>query len=77
MQITILPCSTTGQQSQMFTTYLINGNVAIDAGSLGLYGSIAEQARVKHLPAIRLPMLFGNAFWTSSTIRCDLCASGN
>jgi ribonuclease BN (tRNA processing enzyme) len=49
MQITILPTSTTGQQSQMFTTYLINGNVAIDAGSLGLYGSIAEQSRVKHV----------------------------
>jgi ribonuclease BN (tRNA processing enzyme) len=49
MQITILPCSTTGQPSQMFTTYLINGNVAVDAGSLGLYGSIAEQARVKHV----------------------------
>ena len=33
----------------MFTTYLINGTVAIDAGSLGLYGTIAEQSRIKHV----------------------------
>ncbi len=33
----------------MFTTYLINGTVAIDAGSLGLLGTIDQQARVKHI----------------------------
>jgi cAMP phosphodiesterase len=49
MQVTIVPSSVSGEPMQMFTTYLINGTVAIDAGSLGLYGSIDQQARVKHI----------------------------
>jgi ribonuclease BN (tRNA processing enzyme) len=49
MQVTILPASTTGQPLQVFTTYLIDGVVAIDAGSLGLYGALEEQARVKNI----------------------------
>jgi ribonuclease BN (tRNA processing enzyme) len=49
MQVTIAPSSTSGQPTQMFTSYLINGAVAIDAGSLGMYGSIGEQQRVKHV----------------------------
>jgi cAMP phosphodiesterase len=49
MQVTIVPSSVSGQPTQMFTTYLINGTVAIDAGSLGLFGAIAEQSLVKHI----------------------------
>jgi ribonuclease BN (tRNA processing enzyme) len=49
MQVTILPSSTSGEPTQSFTTYLINGVVALDAGSVGLYGSVAEQSRVKHV----------------------------
>jgi ribonuclease BN (tRNA processing enzyme) len=49
MQVTIVPSSVSGQPTQLFTTYLINGTVAVDAGSLGLFGTIAEQARVKHV----------------------------
>lgn len=49
MQVTILPCSVSGQPLQLFTTYLINGTVAVDAGSVGLNGTLAEQARVKHI----------------------------
>jgi cAMP phosphodiesterase len=49
MQVTIVPSSVSGEPMQMFTTYLINGTVAIDAGSVGLYGNIDQQARVKHV----------------------------
>lgn len=47
MQVTIVPSSTSGMQ--LFTTYLINGTVAIDGGSLGLIGSIEEMSKVKHV----------------------------
>ncbi len=49
MQVTILPASTSGQPFQQLTTYLIDGVLAIDAGSLGLYGTLEEQARVKDI----------------------------
>jgi ribonuclease BN (tRNA processing enzyme) len=34
---------------QYLTTFLLNDSVAIDAGSLGFYGTPADQDRVKHL----------------------------
>jgi ribonuclease BN (tRNA processing enzyme) len=49
MQVIIVPSSVSGEPVQMFTTYLINGTVAIDAGSVGMYGSIDQQARIKHI----------------------------
>jgi cAMP phosphodiesterase len=49
MQVTIVPSSVSGEPVQMFTTYLVNSSVAIDAGSLGLFGSIDQQSRVKHV----------------------------
>ncbi|MBY0232222.1 MAG: 3',5'-cyclic-nucleotide phosphodiesterase [Gemmataceae bacterium] len=49
MRVTILPASTSGQPLQLFTTYLVDGVLAIDAGSLGLWGTAEEQARVKHV----------------------------
>jgi ribonuclease BN (tRNA processing enzyme) len=49
MQVTILPSSASGQPTQMFTTYVINGTIAIDAGSIGLNGSIEEMAKIKHI----------------------------
>jgi cAMP phosphodiesterase len=49
MQVIIVPSSVSGESVQMFTTYLVNSSVAIDAGSLGMYGSIEQQARVKHI----------------------------
>lgn len=49
MEVTILPSSVTGEPTQLFTTYLVNGTVAIDAGSLGLVGGLAEQSRIKHV----------------------------
>jgi cAMP phosphodiesterase len=42
--------STTGAEGhQYLTSFLVNDTVAIDAGSLGLYGTPNEQARVKHV----------------------------
>jgi ribonuclease BN (tRNA processing enzyme) len=51
VHVTLVP-SATGEGSaeqQFLTTLLINDTVAIDAGSLGLYGRPAQQAQVKHL----------------------------
>jgi ribonuclease BN (tRNA processing enzyme) len=47
MQVTIVPSSLSGMQ--LFTTYLINETVAIDAGSLGLIGPIEEMSKVRHV----------------------------
>jgi ribonuclease BN (tRNA processing enzyme) len=38
-----------GEPTQTFTSYVINGNVAIDGGSIGMCGSLAEMARIKHV----------------------------
>lgn len=34
---------------QYLTTYLVNDSIAIDAGSVGLAGTPAEQARIRHI----------------------------
>ena len=34
---------------QYLTSYLLNNSIAIDAGSLGLFGSPQQQAGVKHV----------------------------
>lgn len=52
MKITLLPsaCSAHGVNPYQYaTTYLVNDHIAIDAGSLGFYGSPAEQAGVRHV----------------------------
>jgi ribonuclease BN (tRNA processing enzyme) len=52
VKVILLPSSVSDRpesQAQFLTTYLINDAVAIDAGSLGLYGSAQEQAAVKHI----------------------------
>lgn len=52
MQVTLVPSSTSGglrRRQQFLSTYLVNDSVAVDAGCLGLYGSPADQAKVKHL----------------------------
>ncbi len=52
MKITLLP-STLGDpapdQRQYTTSYLINSNVAIDAGGIGFLGSAQEQGRIRHI----------------------------
>src|SRR4051794_20942679 len=52
MRVTLVPSSISldGEEpSQYLISYLINDSVAVDAGSLGLYGSPQRQALVKHI----------------------------
>jgi ribonuclease BN (tRNA processing enzyme) len=49
MKVTLLPSALGAAPLQYLTTLLVNDAVAIDAGSLGLWGTPAEQARVGHV----------------------------
>jgi ribonuclease BN (tRNA processing enzyme) len=50
MKIVILGCSaSTAADGQYVSTYLINGNVAIDAGCLGFFGTPQDQEAVRHV----------------------------
>ena len=52
MKITLMPSSVTEcglGQHQFLTSYRINDTLAVDAGSLGLAGTVPEQARIKHV----------------------------
>jgi len=52
VKITLVPSSVSergGNQHQYLTSYLINDVLAVDAGSLGLWQTAAEQARIKHV----------------------------
>jgi ribonuclease BN (tRNA processing enzyme) len=50
MKITLLPSSVAGNPDhQYLSSWLINDTVAVDAGSLGFWGSPQEQARVRHV----------------------------
>ncbi len=52
MKVTIVPSSipSAGEEpSQYLISYLINDSVAIDAGSLGLYGTPHAQAKINHV----------------------------
>lgn len=68
MEVTLLPSAPSGRQ--FLTSYLINGTVAVDAGSLGLMGGPADQARVKHVflththldHLATLPLFLDNAY---------------
>jgi ribonuclease BN (tRNA processing enzyme) len=49
MDVVLLPSSVGGGREQFLSTFLINGCVAVDAGSIGLYSTPAEQAHVRHI----------------------------
>ncbi len=52
MKVMLLPSSVSERgprQPQFLTSYRINDTLAIDAGSLGLAGTVQEQARIKHV----------------------------
>lgn len=81
MRVTLVPSSVGGegtgpgeQPGQYLISYLINDSVAIDAGSLGLYGSPSRQAMVKHVlishthidHTASLPIFIENAFEADS-----------
>ena len=50
MKVMLVPSSITSEpRHQYLTSFLINERVAVDAGSLGFYGSPAAQAQVRHI----------------------------
>ena len=50
MHVTLLPSAHPAADADQFlTTFVINGTLAVDAGSLGLCQSAHEQARVRHV----------------------------
>jgi ribonuclease BN (tRNA processing enzyme) len=51
VKVTLIPSATSERlrRRQFTTSYLFNGTVAVDAGSLGFYLTPRAQARVKHL----------------------------
>jgi ribonuclease BN (tRNA processing enzyme) len=49
MKVMLLPSALGAGPLQYLTTLLVNDAVAIDAGSLGLYGTPADQALVRHV----------------------------
>jgi len=52
VKVTLVPSSVSDrglQQHQFLTSYRINETLAIDAGSLGLAGTVEEQAAIKHV----------------------------
>lgn len=51
MQVTLLPSATSPRHRglQYLTSFLINDNVAIDGGSLGVFATPARQGRVRHV----------------------------
>ncbi|MEI6239069.1 MAG: 3',5'-cyclic-nucleotide phosphodiesterase [Planctomycetia bacterium] len=49
MRIELLPSSVPVADGQFLTSYLVNDEVAIDAGSLGLLADLRRQRRVRHV----------------------------
>jgi ribonuclease BN (tRNA processing enzyme) len=49
MKVMLVPSALAAAPLQYLTTLLVNDAVAFDAGSLGLFGTPAEQARVRHV----------------------------
>jgi ribonuclease BN (tRNA processing enzyme) len=49
MKVMLVPSALGAGPLQYLTTLLVNDDVAIDAGSLGLYGTPADQARIRHV----------------------------
>ncbi len=51
MKLTLIPSTVSGGASplQYLTSVLVNDSVVLDAGSIGLYGTPQQQARVRHV----------------------------
>lgn len=70
MDVVLVPSTVGGGVGQFLSTYLINGAVAIDAGGVGLFGTPAEQARIRHVflthshidHVASLPILLDNVY---------------
>jgi len=77
MKVTLVPSSIAAgdeHPSQYLISYLINETLAIDAGSLGLYGTPQQQAMIKHVliththidHTATLPIFLENAYEAKS-----------
>jgi cAMP phosphodiesterase len=72
MKVILVPTSVSGgrRRKQYATTCLINSTLALDAGAIGLYGSLKRQQRIKHLllthshldHVATLPMFLDNVY---------------
>lgn len=49
MKVMLVPSAIAAGPRQYLTTFLVNDRVAIDAGSLGYFGTPAEQSRIRHV----------------------------
>jgi ribonuclease BN (tRNA processing enzyme) len=52
VKVTLVPSSVSGSegaQNQYLTSFLINDTIAVDAGSLGFFGTPQQQEKVKHV----------------------------
>ena len=49
MRVMLVPSALTAAPRQYLTTFLVGDSVAFDAGSLGFYGTPAEQSRIRHV----------------------------
>ena len=49
MRIELLPSSHPGTDAQFLTSYLVNDEVAIDAGSIGLLADLRRQQHIRHV----------------------------
>jgi cAMP phosphodiesterase len=49
MRVELLPSSIPASDKQFLVSFLVNDEVAIDAGSLGLLADLGRQARVRHV----------------------------
>lgn len=49
MKVMLVPSAIAAGPRQYLTTFLVNERVAIDAGSLGYFGTPAEQSRIRHV----------------------------
>ncbi|NDC64506.1 MAG: MBL fold metallo-hydrolase, partial [Planctomycetia bacterium] len=49
MRVELLPSSIPVSESQFLVTFLVNDEVAIDGGSIGLLADLRRQQRVRHV----------------------------
>jgi ribonuclease BN (tRNA processing enzyme) len=50
LRVRLLPSAVSGDPEQQYaTSFLVNGSIAIDAGSVGFHATPAEQDRVRHV----------------------------
>jgi ribonuclease BN (tRNA processing enzyme) len=49
MKVMLVPSALTAAPRQYLTTFIIGDSVAIDAGSLGFFGTPAEQNKIRHV----------------------------